>query len=67
MARVEDFDRSVPLPRGLTVIMIRNAIDYLERELPELIEIHHEQANVFSGISEAMFESAAISRFRRTE
>jgi len=50
MARIEDFDRSVPLPRGLTVVMIRNAIDYLERELAELIEIYQEQANVFSGI-----------------
>jgi hypothetical protein len=40
----------VPLPPGLTVIAIRKAIDYLERELAELVEIYYEQANVFSAI-----------------
>ena len=31
MARKEDFDRAVPLPPGLTLVSIRNAVDYMER------------------------------------
>ena len=48
--RLEWFDYSVPLPQGLTVGAIRRAIEYIERELPELVEIYHEQMNVFSAI-----------------
>lgn len=50
MARPEDFDSSVALPRGLTVAAIRRAIDYVETQLADLIDIYFEQANVFSGI-----------------
>lgn len=50
MIRSEWFDYSVPLPPGLTVGAIRRAIEYIERELPELVEIYHEQMNVFSAI-----------------
>lgn len=50
MARKSDFDPSVPLPPGLEISAIRRAIDYMERELAELVEIYHEQANVFSAI-----------------
>jgi len=50
MARKEDFDRSVPLPPGLSLVAIRKAIDYLERQLADLVEIYYEQANVFSAI-----------------
>ena len=48
--RLEWFDYSVPLPPGLTAGAIRRAIEYIERELPELVEIYHEQMNVFSAI-----------------
>ena len=44
------FDHSVPLPPGLTVGAIRRSIEYIERELSELVEIYHEQMNVFSAI-----------------
>ena len=50
MARKDDFDKAVSLPAGLTVTAIRKAIEYVERELAELVEIYFEQANVFSAI-----------------
>lgn len=50
MARNEDFDTSVPLPPGLSLVAIRKAVDYLERQLADLVEIYYEQANVFSAI-----------------
>lgn len=50
MTLKEDFDSSVPLPAGLTIVAIRNAIDYIEKSLAELVEIYYEQANVFSAI-----------------
>jgi hypothetical protein len=50
MVRKDDFDPRVPLPPGLDVAAIRRAVDYIERELAELVEIYHEQANVFSAI-----------------
>jgi len=50
MARKDDFDPSVPLPPGLDVAALRRAIDYIERQLADLVDIYYEQANVFSGI-----------------
>lgn len=50
MVRHEDFDESVPLPPGLNVGAIRRAIEYVERELADLVEIYYEQANVFSAL-----------------
>jgi hypothetical protein len=50
MVRKDDFDRSVLLPPGLDIAAIRRAIEYMERELADLVEIYYEQANVFSAI-----------------
>ena len=50
MVRKDDFDTSVPLPPGLTVTAIRKAIEYVERELADLIDVYYEQANVFSAL-----------------
>jgi len=50
MARKVDFDPTVPLPPGLDVAAIRRAVDYIERELAQLVEIYYQQANVFSAI-----------------
>jgi len=50
VAQKNDFDQSVHLPPGLTVTAIRRAIEYVERELTELVEIYQEQANVFSAL-----------------
>jgi hypothetical protein len=44
----EGFDRSVPLPPELKVSHIRKAVDYIENETSELVEVYFEQANVFS-------------------
>ncbi|HUU11727.1 MAG TPA: hypothetical protein VM431_14465 [Phycisphaerae bacterium] len=50
MAQQADFDRSVPLPAGLDCGAIRRTIEYIERELADLIEVYYEQANVFSAL-----------------
>src|SRR6266568_5373833 len=50
MARRNDFDPSVPLPPGLDVGAIRRAVDYMERELADLVDLYYEQANVFSAV-----------------
>lgn len=50
MARKDDFNPSVPLPPGLDITAIRRAIDYIERELADLVELYYEQANVFSAL-----------------
>ncbi len=50
MASREDFDPSVALPPGLEIGQIRLAIEYVEREASDLVEIYYEQKNVFSAI-----------------
>lgn len=50
MVRKDDFNPSVQLPPGLTHTAIRKAIEYVERELAELVEVYLEQANVFSAL-----------------
>jgi hypothetical protein len=50
MADPAEFNREVPLPPGLTLSAIRKSIQYIERELAQLIDIYHEQANVFSAL-----------------
>jgi hypothetical protein len=50
MARSNDFDPSVALPPGMTIVAIRKSIEFIERELADLVEIYFEQMNVFSAI-----------------
>ncbi len=50
MVRKDDFDHSVPLPPGIDCTAIRRAIEYMEKELSDLVEIFHEQSNVFSAL-----------------
>jgi hypothetical protein len=50
MVREHDFDHAVPLPPGLTVAAVRKAIEYVERELADFVDIYAEQANVFSAL-----------------
>jgi hypothetical protein len=66
MAQKENFNPSVPLPPGLDAGSIRRAIDYMERELAELIEIYYEQANVFSAIV-GIFGTRALDSFSAYE
>jgi len=46
----EGFDSSVPLPPELKIAQIRKAIDYIEKEISEFVDVYYEQANVFSGL-----------------
>ena len=50
MVREHDFNPNVPLPSGLTVTAIRKAVEYVERELTDWVDIYFEQANVFSAV-----------------
>ncbi len=50
MVKLADFDKSVVLPAGLDIPELRRAIEYIERELVDLVEIYFEQANVFSAV-----------------
>src|SRR5262245_2880464 len=50
MAPAGRFDRAVPLPPGLEISAIGKAIDYVERELADLVELYLEQTNVFSAV-----------------
>lgn len=45
-----DFDHSVELPPGLTISAIKRAIDFIEKELVDLVDLYFEQANVFSAV-----------------
>jgi len=44
------FDRTTPLPPGLEIAAIRKAIEYVERELADWVDLYLEQANVFSAV-----------------
>lgn len=46
----DGFDRSVRLPPALSIGPIRNAINYVEKQAEELIDLYYEQANLFSGL-----------------
>ncbi len=50
MARKEFFNGGVPLPAGLKISALSRAIDYIERDLADFVDIYYEQANVFSAI-----------------
>ena len=50
MARKQDFHYDVPLPPGLTIEAIKRAIEFMEKELADLVEVYMEQSNVFSAI-----------------
>jgi hypothetical protein len=50
MPESDGFDRSVPLPPGLTIAHIRAAIGYVEEKAAEWVDLYYEQANMFSGV-----------------
>ena len=70
--RSRDFDGGVPRPPGLTVPAIGRAIDYVERELADLVDIYFEQANVFSALvsiygAKALDSVSAYEKHRHTD
>jgi hypothetical protein len=46
----DGFDSNVELPKGLTISALRKSVEYIERELADLVEIYLEQRNVFSAL-----------------
>src|SRR5262249_32048960 len=66
MARKEDFDPTVPLPAGLDRGAIRRAIEYIEKELADLVDLYFEQANVFSALV-GMFGTRALDQLSNYE
>lgn len=57
----------VPLPPGFgTPSAILRAVDYVERQLTDLVEIYFDQANVFSGIV-GIFGARALHEFTNWE
>jgi hypothetical protein len=50
MVQRKDFAENVPLPPGLEIASIHKAVEYVERELADFVDIYLEQANVFSAI-----------------
>ncbi len=50
MAPSGSFDRDIALPPGLEVSAIRKAIDYVEGQLADWVDLYVEQANVFSAV-----------------
>jgi len=59
MVTSADFDPKVPLPPGLDIAAIRRAIEYIERELADFVELYLEQANIFSALV-GMFGTRAL-------
>ena len=66
MALKSDFNPQVPLPPGLGIGAIRRAVDYMEKELAELVDIYFEQANVFSALV-GIFGTRALDSFSNYE
>lgn len=46
----DGFDRAVPLPAKLTIAHIQNAIEFVEEQTAEFVDVYFEQANVFSAL-----------------
>jgi hypothetical protein len=59
MVKSGDFNGDVRLPPGLSVPSIRKAIEYIERELAEWVDLYFEQANIFSAVV-GMFGTKAL-------
>lgn len=62
MRASKGWDPEVPLPPELTTGQIRRAVEYIEKELNELVEIYYEQANVFSALV-GIFGVRALNAF----
>ena len=48
--RIPGFNASLSLPTQLKIPHVRKAIDYIEKETSEFVDVYFEQANVFSGL-----------------
>ncbi len=55
-------DSQPSLPKGLEIVHIRKAVEYVEQRGSELVELYYEQANVFSGVI-GIFGAKALDVF----
>jgi hypothetical protein len=60
------FNTDTPLPPGLDIASLRRAIDYVEDQLTDLVDIYDEQKNVFSAIV-GIFGTKALDSFSNYE
>lgn len=61
MVEKNDFATNVPLPPGLQIPSIHKAVEYVERELAEFVDVYYEQANVFSALV-GLFGTRALDK-----
>jgi hypothetical protein len=66
MVQSADFDTTVPLPPGLDIGAVRRAIEYIEKELVDLVELYFEQSNVFSAVV-GIFGTKALHQYSQFE
>ncbi len=66
MVRKSDFDQTVPLPPGLDIGAIRRAVDYIEKNLAEWVDLYYEQSNLFSAVV-GMFGTRALDSLSNYE
>ncbi len=50
MVEQNDFAKQVKLPPGLEIASIYKAVEYVEKELAEFVDVYYEQTNVFSAL-----------------
>ena len=72
MVRQDDFNKGVSLPPGLEIAAIKKAIEHIERELADLIDIYFEQKNVFSALvgiygTRALDKNSVYEKTRHTD
>ena len=72
MVKDSDFDRTVALPPGLAIASIKAAVQYIEKELAELVDVYYEQANVFSALvgifgTKALDSVSSYEKYRHTD
>lgn len=50
------------MPKRLEVIQVEKAVDYIEKQASDLVELYYEQANMFSGVV-GIFGAKALAAF----
>ncbi len=60
--RPQDFNKGVALSPGLDIAALRRAIEHVQNELKELVDLYYEQANIFSGLV-GIYSARALDSF----
>jgi len=59
-------DKAVPLPRDLTPVQIRKAVEYVEKTASDFVDLYREQKNIFSAVI-SILGSKALDQFTAWE